>query len=901
MDLCPVFQGLASSLVAYKRESTKDKQKDCEHQLDLVLTHSSNGRQLSANSKNRIMADDVIMCGVTSLIEKRSQPCHLIHKALMVLSYLTSDKDILQYLCTRSPLMAKLARFLENSTDPLYKSCLLQALKLLQQITYMLTVACPNGCIEDILDYSVHTTLSENSAENKIASLEIISNLSYTNISVQAYLKGLSNANALNRMLIYNMKDESLAVIILSLSILSSLWLDEELGLRIFNGNNIEQTFQLIFKLVCQSPDKTEDSHLVMRSCVDLFCNITQTLRIRTALEDYQPLSKHLQTICKLFSIADSYRASLLLKLLLSVCRIDKPIQSLVKIVLYEGERSHNIFMDILGWIGQPLQTNQNATFLSIDLLTELFKVDPGPSSIMSRLAPALNKQLTIGVNCLRAEHNHRSQGNLYLTKLTKLLHLTSTVCNHTSLLRSISETITDQLLFELYTFILSTTQSLFDIQNDTDTSDSKLPLIQLLLAVVKLLATLKNSKHSFQEAYNTILEDPRLLPYLSYALTRSDRREAILSLEVLRDALQRPNFHVSNFGNLLATSSLNQKELMKDTTAPVKDTTQPARQHHTAVKLDPISVEDSIERMRSGMCLSEMRNTDIIDIYEYKLSTLETKVSQIEALQEAKSLSLQQSERLLAQLRCKLADSESECQKLSNSLTHFQTKLLQEEGKVKCFTEREKELMFENDSLKRDNLALKELETKCLRLAAEVADKSELCEKLESDLKRETKLSRNLHKDNEFLEGNIQTLRSKQERFFEELKDTEIEKQKYKQRLIEKEKSLKEFEVNVAQHNTKFSQIERQLAEVMAEKDTLAQQVFLAQKNRESLQERMNELQYDKIKLNNELQVEREGQKLTKDRLDKMQQLAAMIHNLSGTSVNPDSPNFLRKPAPNE
>ena len=151
------------------------------------------------------------------------------------------------------------------------------------------------------------------------------------------------------------------------------------------------------------------------------------------------------------------------------------------------------------------------------------------------------------------------------------------------------------------------------------------------------------------------------------------------------------------------------------------------------------------------------------------------------------------------------------------------------------------------------------------MQLAAEVADKSELCEKLESDLKRETKLSRNLHKDNEFLEGNIQTLRSKQERFFEELKDTEIEKQKYKQRLIEKEKSLKEFEVNVAQHNTKFSQIERQLAEVMAEKDTLAQQVFLAQKNRESLQERMNELQYDKIKLNNELQVEREGQKLTK------------------------------------
>ena len=898
MDLCPVFQGLASCLVLYKRESTKDKQKECEHQLDLVLTHSSNGRQLSANSKNRIMADDVIMCGLTSLIEKRSQPCHLIHKALMVLTYLTLDRDILQYISTHSPLMTKLARFLENSTDQLYKSCLLQALKLLQQITYMLTVACPNGCIEDILDYSVHAIVSESSAEYRIPSLEILSNLSYKNISVQAYLKGLSNANALNRMLISNMKDESLAVIILSLSILSTLWLDEDLGMRIFNGNNIEQTFQLIFKLVCQSPDKTEDSHLVIRSCVDLFCNITQTLRIQTALDEYQLLSKHLQTICKLFSIADSYRASLLLKLLLSVCRIDKPIQLLVKIVLYEGERSHNIFMDILGWIGQPLQSNQNATFLSIDLLTELFKVDSGPSGIISRLAPALNKQLTIGVNCLRAEYNHQSQGNLYLTKLTKLLHLASTICKHSSLLRSISETLSDQLMFELYTFILSSTQSLFDIGNDKDDSNSKLPLIQLLLAVIKIFATLKDSKHSFKEAYNSILEDPRLLPYLSYALTRSDRRETILSLEMLRDALQRPNFHISNFGNLLATSSLNQRELMKEMTAPLKETTQPARQHH---KLDPSSVEDSIERMRSGMSLTEMRNTDIIDIYEYKLSTLDTKVSQIEALQEAKSLSLQQSERLVAQLRCKLADSESECQKLSNSLTQFQTKLLQEEGRVKCFSEREKELIFENDSLTKDILALKELETKCSQLAAEVMDKSVLCERLENEMKIETALSRNLHKNNEVLELNIQTLRSQQERLLEQLKDTEIEKQKYKQRLIEKEKSLKELEVNAAQHNTKLIQIERQLAEVMADNGTLTQQVLLAQKNRETLQERMNGLQSDKIKLNNELQVEREGQKLTKARLDKMQQLAAMIHNLSGTSVNPDSPNFLRKPAPNE
>ncbi|KAI6652527.1 Protein CIP2A isoform X1 [Oopsacas minuta] len=901
MDSCPVFQGLATSLAQYKRESNKDNQKEFEHQLDLTLTHSSNGRQLSAKSKSIILLNDVILCGLTNLIDKRFQPSTLIHKTLMILSYLILDRDILKHLCTRSLLVVKLARFLESSTGTVYQSSLLQTLKLLQMITYKLTVTCPNGCIEDILDFSVHTVVSECSAEYRIASLAIISNLSYTNVSVQAYLKGLSSASALNRVLIANMKDESLAVLILSLSILSSLWLEEDLGMKIFNGKNIEQTFQLIFKLTCQSPDKMEDSRIVIRSCVDLFCSITQTIRIQTALVEYELLPKYLQSICKLFSIADANRASLLLELLLSICKMERPTELLVRIVLYETDSS-SVFLDIIAWIGQPLQSNQTATFLAIDLLRVLFEIDPGPSSVISHLSPALSKQLSIGVNCLRAEQNQETQGSLYLTKLIKLLHLTSTVCKHSLQLQPISESISDQLLLELYTFILSTTQSLFSIHNERENEliNRKSSAIQLLLVTVKILATLKDSKRMCQEAYNSILEDPRLLPYLSYAITHSDRRETLLSLELLRDALQRPNFHISNFGNILATSSHNQKELIQQSTPQVNDVTDTARKRHNPLKLDSNSVEDSIERMRSGLSIADMRNTDIIDIYEYKLSTLETKVNQIEALQETKSLSLQQSERLGAQLRCKLADSESECQNLSNALTQIQNKLLKEERKVKCLTERENELSFDNDSLKREIISLQELEVKCIQIAAEVADKSEVCDRLKANLKRECSVARNLQEDNESLEVTIQTLKSQQERLFEQNKDTEIEKQKYKQILLERDNYVKELEVNVTQQSTKISQIERQLEEIIAERDSLAKQIANAQKSKESLMERANELQSEKIKLNSELQIEREGQKLTKAKLEKMQQLAAMIHDLSGTSGIPNTSNFLSKATTN-
>ena len=907
MDLCPVFQGLATSLSLYRKEPTKQNQKETEHQLDLILTLSSNGRQLGVKSKSIILGNDVILSGLTNLVERRSHAPHLIHKALMILSYLILDRDVLEHLLTHSTLILRLARFLEYSTDPLHQSSLLQCFKLLQALTYKLTVICPNGHIEDILDHCVHGVVSVSREEDRTASLEILSNLSFANVSVQAYLKGLSTASALNRMLISNMKDDSLVVIILSLSILSSLWLNEDLGMRIFNGKNIEQTFQLIFKLICQSPEKTEDSHLVVRSAVDLFCSITQAPRIQSALEEYQLLPKCLHTVCKLFSIADGQRTCLLLELLLSMCKIEIPTNLLVRIVFFEGDRSPpSAFLDILAWISQPLQHSQAATFLAIDLLMELFEVDPGPSSVVSHLAPALSKQLTVAISCLRAERDELPYGSLYLTKLTKLLHLTSTVSKHSAHLQFLSEAISEQPLIELYTFILASSHSLFAAGDQSEeVPDRKAATIQLLLATIKILATLKASKPLYREAYQSVLEDPRLLPYLSYALTHSGRRETLLSLELLREALQMPNFHISNFGNLLASTAFNQREQVRqlcvqlNTKLPSKPSEE-LQQPGSPLKLDSVSVEDSIKRMRSGLSLSDMRNSDIIDIYEYKLSTLDTKVNQLEALLEAKSLSLQQSERLVAQLRCKLADSESECQNLSNSVTQLQTRLVREEGRAKRLDEREKELSFENESLQREVCSLKEIEANYLQARDDLVDKNEICKHLDSELKQEIALSRDLQKDREVLQVDVHTLRSQQERLFEQLKETETDKQKYKQRLVEEEKALKKLEVDAAQQTTKYSQIERQLAEMTAERDALARQMAGAQKGRESLQERVNALQSENIQMNSELQIEREGQKLTRAQLDKMQQLTAMIHNLSATSGNPHSPN-LTKSTPNE
>ena len=909
MDLCPVLQGLASKLAQYKRHPSGENQEECEHQLDLILTVSTNQRQLSTKSKQVILEHDVILSGLTQLIEGRLRTPHLVHKCLMVLNYLILDREVLRR-CLQKGIVANLAHFLQRSTDPIYQTNVLQVLKLLQTLSYKLTLTCPNGCAEHILEFSVQALLSGKHGEYRTASLEIISNLAYSNLSVQAYLKGLSSSGALNRLLISSLKDQSLAVIVLSLCILSSLWLNEDLGVRIFSEKNVEQTFQLIFKLVSQPSDTVEEAELVVRSAVDLFSSITQTVRVQQALEKYGALLKSLHTLSSLLSVSEGTRVSDLIRLLLTISRFEKPAYLLVRIFLFDSSdavkrSTHSLppgLSDLLNWVGQPLQHNHSTVFLALDFLKELFEMEAGPPHLSTQLVPALVKQLNVAKNCVRAERQQHEglASNLYATKLVKLLQLMCTLSRHAPLLSSLSSSLSEQLLLDLYTFSLSANSSLFLIQQQGSVEE-KTATIQLLLATVSLLACLKRTQACYQKAYTSVLEDPRVLPYLSHALTHASRHETVLTLQMLREALQLPNFHLSNFGNILASDSLNRSEQMEQLRNQVETHSSGWLERRTGestpdhlsppIELSPDSVESSIERLRSGLSLSEMRNSDIVDIYEYKLSTLDTKVSQLEALLEAKSLSLQQSERLVAQLRCKRAESESECQSASKSLSALEAELSRELERSKRLSEREKEVLDENESLRRDMNTLKGIKGKYSQTRAELMERSEQCEQLEKNLKAESSLSLNMRKTQEVLEVNLHTLQSQQARLLEQLRELEAEKHGSKQILVEKEKNLKEMGVRLAQDGTMLSRIERQLAEITAERDSLAKQASNAQKGREQLQERVNALHAENLKQSAALETAREDQKLTRVQLEKMQQLAAMIHNLSGSSNKPESP----------
>merc|ERR1712142_903314 len=55
----------------------------------------------------------------------------------------------------------------------------------------------------------------------------------------------------------------------------------------------------------------------------------------------------------------------------------------------------------------------------------------------------------------------------------------------------------------------------------------------------------------------------------------------------------------------------------------------------------------------------------ELMDVYEHKISSLVTKENQLEDLLEAKTLALQQADRLLTQYRCQKARNEDDARRL--------------------------------------------------------------------------------------------------------------------------------------------------------------------------------------------------------------------------------------------
>ncbi|XP_074663156.1 protein CIP2A homolog [Tubulanus polymorphus] len=409
-----------------------------------------------------------------------------------------------------------------------------------------------------------------------------------------------------------------------------------------------------------------------------------------------------------------------------------------------------------------------------------------------------------------------------------------------------------------------------------------------------------KRNVHNMDTTVVILLQDQRLMPILSHGLT-SDRRDIVqLTLRLLFAGTQIPEFPslmlgasiVANNQKIDHRANLNESH---DRMSPIKkplskkndlpemfhQRTQHPDSRNTDIDGD---IDILIEKMHSGIELDvkNLKLSQVIDIYEVKLQSLQTKESHLTDLLEAKSLALTQSDRLLSQYRNKRAEFDAETRQMRNLLKDTESKNYEYIEKLNELTSVKDKAIATVQAMKTEMYRLQSVSEDYERL---MATHEEMQKRFDNAQNQITALQR----ENNTSKG-VQDLLTKHN---EQLKEQHNASLKQLEKLDENcklmNKQLKERDAKLKDMNKKVKSLEDDVSRLKGEKDELDSKIVQLSKEVKQIEQEKKEakhkisaLQSDCTTYEREIKEKQLLLKQQQEKIDKHNQIAALIHNLS-------------------
>ncbi|XP_055006719.1 protein CIP2A isoform X2 [Boleophthalmus pectinirostris] len=840
---------------------------------------------------------------VTGLVDLAGNPntsLALTSSIVSLLEQLACDDESREVLHSSYSLTSTLASIIHSHSATPGEPLVLQCLRVLQKLTYSTRIFQSMNYFHELITFLMINIQSHND-ELITPCLGLMAHLCRDNHSVQSHIKSLDNVKPFYRTLINFLAHNSLTVVVFTLSILASLTMNEKVGEKLFDAKNIHQTFQLVFNLIVNGTD-------TCKYAVDLLVDLLKNAKIADYLTRYKHFSVCVSKVLGLLHSKDPESAAKVLELLLSMCHISGLRSLLCEVVfkpatapkLRAGRRpGHDPDVKESGVVlvqclSSSVDGAEARTLQALQLLHELMEEALGADSVADCVLIYVEILLPVLVDLLRGLDSAEGDAQLkkHCTRITHVTSLLLVLCAEDSTRTVVSRQVSAQLCLSQVEELLSCCHNNSPLTCPAPPSDNSLSQVssEALLKTLELMSKLRQQVKDMVTSFYKMLQDQRIVTPLSLALTSHHRESVQSALSLLFEATPLPEFPALILGECIAANNAyRQREAELSVKRVAVQEFPPTRTNCSILDSSTGSIHKTVnglaDKMLNGLAEKPKDSlvSEVINVYEQKLSAFESKESRLQDLLEAKALALSQADRLISQFRVQQAQAEAEARKLGSLLKEAERRreeLQCDLGNQVLEVERCKsdieELLKHNGRLQQDSEEHQTLKGAYNTLLNRLNESDRLLKELQA-------AHISLTKQNENLKKNHETLQLQNDRMVALVEEREEEIKSLHSDLEQKDSDLTDLRSELRAEEQKLKEKEQERRDLEETVDVLRKELDKTQQARKDTSIKASSLEQQKSQL--ELKL-----KQKEDELNKHSAMIAMIHSLSSGKMKNDS-----------